>query len=51
MDTKQQRIATKANARAQRRFSRMLSTGTYGQPEASATVLYVQAERLLDRLA
>lgn len=36
--------------RAQRRFRRMLDERTYGDPTSRSRRLYVQAERLLDRL-
>lgn len=40
----------RANDRAQRRFRRMLTDATYSDPTARATRLYVEAERLIDRL-
>jgi len=40
----------RAHERAQRRFRRMLDQRTYGDPTSRTTRLYVQAERLIDRL-
>lgn len=43
-------IVERAHARAQRRFRHMLTDQTYGDPTNRRTVLYVQAERLVDAL-
>jgi len=40
----------RANARAQRRLRAMIVSRVYADPNARATRLYVQAERLLDAL-
>ena len=41
---------TRAHARAQRRFHEMAAAQVYGDPTDRRTRLYVQAERLIDRL-
>jgi hypothetical protein len=43
-------ITLRAQERAQRRFRRMLDARSYGDPTSRTTRLYVQAERLIDRL-
>lgn len=40
----------RAHARAQRRFHEMAAAQVYGDPTDRRTRLYVQAERLIDRL-
>lgn len=45
-----QRVIRKADRRAQRRLRRVLVDHTYSDPTDHRTVLYHQAERLLDRL-
>lgn len=44
------RILTRAHNRAQRRLHSMVEAQVYGDPTDRRTRLYVQAERLIDRL-
>jgi hypothetical protein len=43
-------ILLRAHQRAQRRLSAMIDAKTYGDPQATETRLYTQAERLVDAL-
>lgn len=43
-------LAAKANRRAQRRFRAMVTAHVYADPTDHRTVLYTQAERLLDTI-
>lgn len=43
-------VAMKAHQRAQRRFHEMVVAASYGDPNDRRTRLYVEAERLLNRL-
>ena len=43
-------LDAKAWDRTQRRFRHMINASTYGDPNARSTRLYLEAERLLDRL-
>ena len=45
-----QDVLDRAHERAQRRFRRMLTEQTYGDPTNKQTRLYIQAERLVDSL-
>lgn len=50
MVTQQEQVLRRANARAQRRFHRMLVEQAYANPTARSTRLYSEAERLIDAL-
>lgn len=43
-------VMVRAHARAQRRFHRMIVEASYADPTSRSARLYIQAERLIDRL-
>lgn len=47
---RRRRVLKRAHARAQRRFHEMFEAHVWSDPTAQATVLYVEAERLVERL-
>jgi len=48
--SQRRRVLRRANVRAQRRFHEMMETGLFFDEQATVTRLYVEAERLIDRL-